>query len=437
MTARPYEDAIQYLYGLQRLGIKFGLENITRVLSAIGNPQRRLATIHIAGSNGKGSTAAHLESILLQAGYRVGLYTSPHFIRFTERIRVDREAISEEKVVRWTRAILEALPELRAAGSQEASIPITFFEFTTAMAMAHFVHEGVELAILETGMGGRLDATNICHPLVCVITTISLEHQEFLGRTLVEIAGEKAGIIKLRVPVVCGVSHPRAREVVEAACRKKAAPFHQLGREFQASGVPQAFSYRGINFSMHGLHTSLRGRHQVRNAGLALAAAEILVERGYEISPEAMERGLRDVRWRGRQEWHPGPPQVLLDGAHNPEAIRSLCASLRRDYRFKRLRILMGVMREKDHRRMIALLSPMTHEFVFSRPRLDRAQDPWVLQAEARRLGRRATVAEEVEQGFQDLLQRAEKEDMICVTGSLFAVGEVLALLEKNDLQAG
>lgn len=435
MKGLRYGEAIDYLYGLQRMGIKFGLENITRILDAIRNPHERLTVIHVAGSNGKGSTAAHLESVLMKAGYRVGLYTSPHLLSFNERIRIDRQEISEEEVVEFTNRVLDILPELRDAAAQDSPLPITFFEFTTAMAFDYFFRKDTDLAILEVGMGGRLDATNVCRPLVCVITSVSLEHQEYLGRTLVEIAGEKAGIVKRGVPVVLGVCHPKAREVVEEICLERGAPLFYAGREFKVHGTPECFSYHGIARSFQGLSTSLKGRHQIRNASLCLAALEILEKSGYPTGKEAVEKGLKDVLWSGRQEWYPGPPQILLDGAHNPEALRTLCSSLKRDYRFERLRVLMGVMREKDYRRMLKMLAPTAHEFVFGRPHMDRSLDPWVLQAEALRLGCRATVTEEIAQGFLDLMERAEDEDLICVTGSLFTVGEVLGWIKKNGLQ--
>jgi dihydrofolate synthase/folylpolyglutamate synthase len=433
-----YRQAISYLYGLQRVGIKFGLENITRLLKAIGDPHKKLRVVHIGGSNGKGSTAAHLQSILMKAGLRTGLYTSPHLVSFTERIRINGGCITEDQVCELTERILHAAPELRegSAGADEG-LPITFFEFTTAMAMAYFETEEVDLAILEVGMGGRLDATNVCEPLVSIITTISLEHQEYLGRTLEQIAREKAGIIKPHVPVLSSVIHPRAREVISRRCRQVDAPLYHLGRDFQVRGKRSDFYYQGFRWRLRGLRTSLRGNHQVRNAALAIAAAELLDGMGYNISPKLIREALEEVRWRGRQEWHPGPPPLLLDGAHNPEAIRSLCSSISQDYMYRRLRVLMGVMREKDYKRMIRSMAPLAHEFVFCRPRMDRAQDPWLLRAEAVRLGCRATVVEEVSQGLQDLMKRAARDDLICVTGSLFTVGEAISWLEGQGDVAG
>lgn len=434
VAPRTYSETIDYLFGLQRMGIKLGLENITRVLKAIGNPQEKLKVVHVGGSNGKGSTAAHLESILLQTGMRVGLYTSPHFVSFTERIRLNRQEITEPEVVEWTQRILRKVPELAAKGHHGPPLPITFFEFTTAMALGYFAEKEVDLAILEVGMGGRLDATNVCVPVVSIITSVSLEHQEYLGRTLAQIAREKAGIIKPGVPLISGVVHPAAQRVVLETCKEKSSPLYRLGKEIGAEGTPVDFNYRGVKTSYRGLSTNMRGRHQVRNAAMAVAAAELLGETGICVDEQAIRRGLQDVRWPGRQQYLPGPPRVLLDGAHNPEAMRSLCSSLAKEYNYHRLRVLMGVMRDKDHRRMLRMIAPMAYELVLCRPQMDRAEDPWLLQSEALALGARATVVESVSQGFEDLLKRAYGQDLICVTGSLFVVGEVMAYLEKNNL---
>jgi len=436
MPKDKYEEAMEYLYGLQRLGIKFGLGNITRVLQSIDSPHEKLPAIHIAGSNGKGSTAAHLESILIEAGYRAGFYSSPHFVRFTERIRINREPIEEEDVVHWTQAILEALPGLRKGASSGGSLPITFFEFSTAIAMAYFVEQQVDLAILEVGMGGRLDATNVCHPLLCMITNISLEHMDFLGNTISKIAREKAGIVKQGVPVITGVRQRAAISILEETCHLHEARMYRLGKEFRVRGKPENFTYDGIHLSVQGCRTSLRGRHQLRNAALAMAAAELLDQGRYRISDENLLKGLKRVQWRGRQEWHPGPPQILLDGAHNPEAMRSLCYSLKRDFHYRRLWVLMGTMKDKDHERMVALIAPLVHEFVFCRPAMERSEDPRILEAQALKLGCNASVVIDVQRGVEDLIGRADEGDMICVTGSLFVVGEVIDWMGKNSLQA-
>lgn len=429
-----YGSTIRYLFGLQKMGIKLGLDNIKRVLESIGNPQRYLRVVHVGGSNGKGSTAAHLEAILLKAGLKVGLYTSPHLVEFKERIRVNREEILEEEVVLWTRRILEACPDLVSDNSQGSPVPITFFEFTTAIAFAYFAQKGVDVAIMEVGMGGRLDATNVCSPVVSVITSVSLEHQDYLGKTLSEIAGEKAGIVKPGIPVISGAIHPIAQGVIRDACVQKGAPLYRLGREIHAKGRPDDFTYNGIRAGYRKLRTSMRGKHQVRNAAMAIAAAEILGEMGFQIEERAVREGLEDVRWLGRQQYIPGPPAIVLDGAHNPEAMRSLCSSLRDEYHYSKLRVLMGVMKDKDYERMLKMIVPMVHEIVLCRPNMERAEDPWVLQEKALALGAKATVSESVEKGLEDLQLRASMDDLICATGSLFVVGEALVYLKKKGL---
>ena len=366
MIPNSFEETLDYLYGLQRLGMKFGLENITRVLETIGNPQDSLKIVHIAGSNGKGSTAAHLESVLMEAGYSVGLYSSPHFVRFTERIRVDRKTIEETDVVRITRNMLDAMPELASNADAEEQVPVTFFELTTALALVYFAEKGVDTVILETGLGGRLDATNVCNPILSMITTISLEHQEFLGNTIEQIAGEKAGIVKPGKPVICGVRQPEAKKVIREVCEEKQAPLYQAGAQFRIRQYKDgSFSYSGIERSFKGLRTSMRGRHQARNAAMAVAGAEVLQSLGFAISSdEAIRKGLENVRWRGRQEYLEMPQRVLLDGAHNAEAMMTLCRSLKNEYTYRRLLVLMGIMREKNHRRMIASIAPLADEIV-------------------------------------------------------------------------
>ena len=434
MIPDSFEETLDYLYGLQRLGMKFGLDNITRVLEANGNPQNSLSIVHIAGSNGKGSTAAHLESFLIEAGYTVGLYSSPHFVSFTERIRVDRKKIEESDVVRITRNILDAMPELVSNDDAEQA-PVTFFELTTVLALVYFAEKGVDLVILEAGLGGRLDATNVCNPILSMITTVSLEHQEFLGNTLVQITGEKAGIVKPGKPVVCGVRQPEARKIVRDVCEEKRAPLYQAGEHFSIRRYKDgSFSYSGIDRSFKRLRTSMRGQHQAGNAAVAVAGAEALQSLGFAISDEAIRKGLDNVRWRGRQEYLEMPQRVLLDGAHNAAAMTTLCRSLKNEYTYRRLLVLMGIMREKSHRRMIGSIAPLADEIVFCRPKMDRSQAPEVLKKEADRRGVRSEIIEDAASGFRSLLERAGENDLVCVTGSLFTVGEVMALLEKNGL---
>jgi len=301
------DESLAYLYGLQQFGIKLGLENIRGLLRRLGNPQASLRCLHVAGTNGKGSVSALLAEMLRHAGYRTGLYTSPHLHCFTERIRIDGEPLG-----------LDSLPplveEVMAAGT---GIPATFFEATTALALLAFRQAGVEVAVLETGMGGRLDATNAVDPAVCLITPVALDHQEHLGATLAAIAAEKAGIIKPGVSVVSGVQEPAAAGVIAAAATERGAELWQAGSDYQWGGDHAAMWFRAPGLSLDGLRCALAGDHQLANYAQALAGAASLRRRQLALPDEALRRAGETVRWPGRLEWWGEPPAILLDGAHN------------------------------------------------------------------------------------------------------------------------
>lgn len=270
MTTHPistYSDCLKSMYGLRRFGIKLGLSTIQNILSRLGNPQRRFSSIHVAGTNGKGSVASFLAAILKASGYKVGLYTSPHLVRFNERICINNQQISDEDVVSAYRAVTDV-----HHGDRQP----TFFEYTTAMALYEFGRQSVDWAVVETGMGGRLDATNVLQPAISIITNVSLEHQGYLGNTLAEIAGEKGGIIKRNTPVVTGVSQPQVISTLEKLASKHSAPIYRFKKDFRARRqADHTFSYFGLDHVWRGVATSLTGSYQVENASLVLAACEI------------------------------------------------------------------------------------------------------------------------------------------------------------------
>src|SRR5512143_3207423 len=315
-----YQGTIDYLYALQKHGVKLGLANTVTLMARLGNPHRAFRSIHVAGTNGKGSTSAFLASVLQAAGCRTGLYTSPHLVSFTERIRVDGAPIPEARVVELAERVREAYSRSAGTGRDGAMSP-TFFEVTTAVAFCYFAEEGVDIAVVEVGMGGRLDSTNVVTPLVSVITNIDIEHTEYLGGTLEQIAGEKAGIIKPGVPVVTGAMQPEAKGVIEREAAAKGSPVYLLAREFRAvnvvAGREQVFDYRGLDAAYRGLHVRMLGRHQVDNASLALAAVECLRDAGVAVDETAVRRGLERALWEGRLERVAQGPDIYLDGAHN------------------------------------------------------------------------------------------------------------------------
>ncbi|NOQ42632.1 MAG: bifunctional folylpolyglutamate synthase/dihydrofolate synthase, partial [Desulfuromusa sp.] len=310
--ADNYRDSLDYLYSLQLFGVKLGLENIRELLSRVGNPQKNLRIIHIAGTNGKGSTAAALASIFHAAGIPAGLYTSPHLHSFTERIRINTRQIAESEAV-------ELIEELRPHAE---ALRTTFFEFTTAMALLCFQRRGVSWAILETGLGGRLDATNIITPELCLITPIALDHTAHLGAELSGIAAEKAGIFKPGVTAISTHQEPEVTVVLQQRAAQLQIPLLQFGQDYHWCSEANSFTVSGANFSLDKVKPTLVGVHQQQNLALAAAAVNCLSQNGLEISPAVIRAGLEKVRWPGRLEWL--PDRILLDGAHNPAGAKKL-----------------------------------------------------------------------------------------------------------------
>jgi dihydrofolate synthase/folylpolyglutamate synthase len=444
-----YQRSLDYLFGLQRFGIKLGLANITALLRKLGDPHAGLRAVHIAGSNGKGSTAAFLTSILRQAGYRVGLYTSPHLIDFAERIQVNGVPISQERVVRLTDRVREGVVEMEKRGelwpdSSLSSLPgdfdpekatLTFFEFTTAMAFAYFKEERVDLAVLETGMGGRLDATNVIDPLLALISPISLEHQQYLGKTLLQVAGEKAGIIKPGRPLLTTARQPRIMALLQKKCREVQAPFYAHGRDFRGTQTETGFmNFRGRSHRWKHLRLGLAGSHQVLNASLALAAAEMLMEMGFPLKEDHLRKGLAETRWPGRLERVGDSPPVLLDGAHNPGATRILKRALEEKFPRRRLILVLGIMGDKEIPKMMSNLLPLADLLVLTRPHMERAASLELLRKHASPWKKPTVEIADVGVALEKAMGEAGKEDLVVVTGSLYTVGEARAHLIRKGL---
>jgi dihydrofolate synthase/folylpolyglutamate synthase len=424
---KPYRESLDYLYSLQKFGMIFGLEKVEGILKAIGNPHEALSTIHVGGTNGKGSTAAMMASILEKEGYRVGLYTSPHLVRFTERIQVNGEEIAEEEVASLTDWMRE---RIEAAG---VSPPFTFFDFTTAMALSYFNQKVVDLAILEVGLGGRLDSTNVVTPLLSMVTNISRDHEDVLGRGILRIAREKAGIIKEGRPFITAATQPRVLRLFSDRCRELGAPFYRVGKEFQYRTVgPGRLDYEGRHWKLWNIELGLRGSYQMRNAATALGAIEVLEELGYRISVEAIMEGLRTVRWPARLETISSAPKVVVDGAHNPAGVESLREALKEGPPYRRLILLVGIMKDKPFQSMLRTLSPLADHIILSRPSIERAAAPhrlWKAMGENRG---KAEVVEDLREAIERGLSMTEEGDLFCITGSLYTAGEALSYFESR-----
>lgn len=419
-----FRESLEFLYGLQRFGIKLGLANTRTLLERAGTPQQHFLCVHVAGTNGKGSTAAFLAAILQAAGLRVGLYTSPHLQSFCERIRINGAAISESGIA----ALTDRLRPLAA------DLPITFFEFTTVMALCAFADEDVDIAILETGMGGRLDATNAITANLSLITPISLDHQEHLGMTLGAIAAEKAGIIKEGVPVIVSSQG----EDVLAGLRRQAAACHApclcAGRDFAVTlNDSGSFDYRdSADHWLRDLHSGLAGAHQPHNAGVAIAAALCLRQQGLNIPEAAIRQGIAQVQWPGRLEWWGENRQILLDGAHNAAGATILAAYLA-TLNAPALHWLVGVKNDKNYHAILSAILPLTTRLYAVAPPAVSATAPEELVAVARAAKVPAQAFASVEAGLQAARAACQPHEIILVAGSLFLVGAVRELLCQEE----
>ncbi|MBN1829178.1 MAG: bifunctional folylpolyglutamate synthase/dihydrofolate synthase [Deltaproteobacteria bacterium] len=410
-------DAVDFLHTLSVRGIRPGLEAVSRFLASIGDPQLKVPSVLIGGTNGKGSVSAMIASVLHSAGYAVGLYTSPHLSDFRERICINGEPISADDLSALVSAFRSFVGE-----------DITYFEFATALAFIYFSRRPVDVAVLEVGMGGRYDATNVAPAKLSVITTIGLDHQDYLGRTLAAIAAEKAGIIKGGAVVISGVRRNPARGIIENTALERHARLYQRGRDFRVGRHEDgSFTYRGSTSCYGRIVSGLRGLHQVDNAGLAITAIEALKRTGFPVSEKSLREGLSKVCWPGRFEVLSDRPLIIADGAHNPAGIEALCRSLIEYYPGKRIIFIAGVLRDKGYRTMVRRLCRTAARLIFTRPPEPRGLDPAVLASVAAERHRWI----DVEYDCQDALRLACKEaadgDLICITGSLYLVGALRA----------
>ncbi len=421
-----YEKCLETMYSLHRFGIKLGLDVMQNILSGLDHPQKRFRSVHVAGTNGKGSVASMLTAILQAAGFTVGLYTSPHLVHFNERIRINGRPISNREVVAAYKAVKAV-----HSGDREP----TFFEFSTAMALYAFGRRPVDWAVIETGMGGRLDATNMLAPEACIITNISLEHSDYLGSTISAIAGEKAGIIKAKTPVITGVKQPAAVWVTEAKAAAMKAPCHRQGPDFrtrrQADGK---FTYYGIDHKWTGLKTPLLGEHQVSNASLALAAAEALKRKGVPIEEDHVQKGLMATKWPGRLETVCQKPHIILDGAHNLAAARNLGRYLQNHLGDRNILIVLGILDDKPYGGMLSGLRPACYRAIITAPKIGRAVPAQTLADTALHHIQNVEVVPRVAQAVEQAVKTAGPRDTIVVAGSLYVVGEAIEALQEMGL---
>jgi dihydrofolate synthase / folylpolyglutamate synthase len=425
-----YDECLEFI---RRLGHelhtgKFSLEPVAALTEALGHPERRYPAAIVAGTNGKGSTSAMLASILECAGYRTGLYTSPHLVRINERICVNGEEIADEDFAAAFSQVHECSAGLITRG--KLSHHPTFFEYVTATGFLHFARAAVDVAVLEVGMGGRLDATNVVTPAIAVITNVALDHQKYLGETHRAIAAEKAGVIKPGRPVISVCEHPEAVEVIRRRCRELDAELTEVSAagisiSHDADGcaafeIPADRGSRSLSIRL-----PLAGAFQVRNALAAAAAARRLVKAGFTIPDGAIEEGLRKTSWAGRLEVFQRQPLVVLDGAHNPAAAREIAAFVRQQWIGRTLRLVYGSMQDKAIEEISEILFPLAREIFLTRPEVPRAAAPESILECARGQTERTAIVPAPARALEEAVRASLPEDVVLVAGSLFLVGAI------------
>ncbi|WP_457553528.1 bifunctional folylpolyglutamate synthase/dihydrofolate synthase [Desulfobacula sp.] len=434
MKKTAYQKCLDKIYKLGRFGIKLELDTILNILNILNSPQKNYYLVHVAGTNGKGSTATYIASILQTAGFKTGLYTSPHLVRFNERISINGEQISNNHVI-------EAYEAVHAADTGKRKA--TFFEIATAMGFYHFSKEKVDWAVVETGMGGRFDATNVITPKVSVITNLSIEHTDYLGNTIKALAKEKGGIIKQNTPAVTGVSQPSGQDVIKQIAKEKSSDIYIYKKDFSTRKNPKqnTYTYKGLNNCFHNLIKPLPGDHQKENLSLALAACELIFEtlkktdKKYNFNETLVQKGLSTVIWPGRLEHVRQDPLIILDGAHNLMAARVLGKYLSATLNNRKLTLVLGILDDKPYEKMLESLVPCAQNIIITRAKINRSLDPEILKQAARQFtSKPVTIIEDVKQAVTHAIDTSDAKDVICIAGSLYVAGEAKEKFE-NDLE--
>ncbi len=425
-----YDDTITWLYSFEKFGIKLGLDRIKFICKKLVNPQNSYKIIHVGGTNGKGSVCRFLQSILTTSGYKTGVYTSPHIQRFSERFIIDNKEISDSDVVLLVKKIKPIIDEM----IKKENTP-TFFEIVTAMALLYFKEKKVDFAVIEVGLGGRFDATNMVEPILSIITNVTLEHQDILGHKIQDIAFEKAGIIKNKISVITA-SKDTALEVIKKIAVEKDAPITIIDvmswKKIKGGVDWQEFLISG-SLKEYFVKTSLIGEHQGENIALTIEAIEKLQMRGVYITDEAITKGLEKTVNPGRMEIIGFEPLIILDGAHNIAGVSSLKQTLKNDFVYNKLILVLGIISDKNVKGMLEIIAPICDVIITTKSQNKRATEPIKLKEITEKLNfkNQVIVKNKVDEAVKYALSIAKKDDLICITGSLFTVGEARDYLVK------
>jgi dihydrofolate synthase/folylpolyglutamate synthase len=433
-----YDEAMAFINESHKYGSKLGLDRIRTLMEYMGNPEKKLKFVHVGGTNGKGSTASFISNILIEAGYKVGVYTSPYIHRFSERIRINNLEIPEEDIARITDSIEPKIMKMLENGSD----PVTEFEIVTAMAFQYFCEKGCDIVVLEVGLGGRMDSTNIIDKTeVSVITTIDFDHMDMLGETLPQIAYEKAGIIKKNGTVVLYPQEYLIEKLFDVVCEERRAELHKVDFSNLLSHsyglAAQEFDFE----SYKSLKISLLGDHQIKNAAVAIKAVGALIDKGYKINESDIREGLQNTRWAGRLEILNEKPLFLVDGAHNIEGAENLSRNLKRLFPGKKITFIAGVLADKDYKSMLKQVIPIAEKFITVTPGNPRALNAQDLAACIESSNVKVSSSVEIEEAVHAAIGSASAGDVICAFGSLYYIGQVrecFGLLEsKGAIQHG
>lgn len=424
-----YEEAIEYIHSLTRFGSKPGHDRIKNLTSMLGNPQDKLKFIHIAGTNGKGSTAAFIASILHEAGYSTGLYTSPFIERFNERIMLNGQQIADDELIEYVERIKKASDQMILQGLEHPTV----FEAITAMAFLYYYEKKCDIVILEVGMGGRFDATNIIQSsLVSVITKIAMDHTDVLGDTLSKIAYEKAGIIKNGGMVVTYPQEESALNTIKSICNQKNATLFYAKPELLKNVQLRPGTLSFDHMRLGTIETPIVGLHQVKNAAVALKVCEVLVNLGYNISDDSIIVGFNNALWPGRFELLRTQPDFYIDGAHNPDGVKSFIETFHEIYPGKKASVIFGVMKDKDYEAMVKELSTITERFIAVVPDNPRALEVENLTNIMSKYCKNVEFSDTIEKAIEKMLLFAPEDDIIVALGSLYYIGSVRRLIRNN-----
>lgn len=428
---KNYKECINYLFGLERVGIKYDLKNIKEILKFIGNPEKKIKSIHIAGTNGKGSVAAIINSVLIESGYKTGLYTSPHIIDFRERILINGKLIPENFVIKFTEKLYDLVEKIKPS----------FFEATTAMAFEYFAKEKVDYAVIEAGLGGRLDSTNVLKPLVSIITGISIDHTEYLGDTIEKIAFEKAGIVKRNTPCILGNVKSKVKKIISNKCKEKNSSLFISENLSSVKTVKRNENYLIVKTAFNGKNILLKypviGDYQVQNIKTALTAlSEIEKFEKIIFTKEKLQAGFENIKLHskffGRFEKISDKPKIIIDVSHNAEGIRNIKNNLKY-IKYKNLYVIFGMMKDKEYDKCLRELEKLDATIILTKPDYKRAEEPEVLYKSVSKK-EKFLIAENVKTAYKNANRILKKNDMILVTGSFFLLSDFLKLKTFSTL---